>query len=118
MRPEFDYTINDENIELIQDLSDYPTLNITKTMGAILNPLFQNKECIVVGGLCTNCQYETDTSERIRWITRAYDRIDGSIVFDPDPNKSRNEWSGIEDDSGKETIISPSTKKAIDEINL
>ena len=58
----------DVDRDLKAELKDCNTLNVMKIMGAIVNPLFQNKKRMMAAGLCTELQYEHGTAELIRRI--------------------------------------------------
>ena len=109
----------DVDRDLKAELKDCNTLNVMKIMGAIVNPLFQNKKRMMAAGLCTELQYEHGTAELIRRIARAYDRIEGAVEIVNDPNRTRNEWSSSDDDNaGAISIVTLSTKKAANELDV
>lgn len=82
----------DVDRDLKAELKNCNTLNVMKIMGAIVNPLFQNKNRMMAAGLCTELQYKHGKAELIRRIARAYDRIEGAVEIVNDPNENKNEW--------------------------
>ncbi|KAL7527029.1 hypothetical protein ACHAXR_001760 [Thalassiosira sp. AJA248-18] len=91
-----------------------------KIMGAITNPLFQNKKRMVAAGLCTGLQYKAGKAELIRRVAHAFDRIDGAqeVVHVSIANRNGIRWSSSDDDGNIIAIVTQSSKKAVDELDL
>ena len=65
-----------------------------KIMAAIIHPLFQNKQCMVMSGLCTDEQYETGWEELLDRLSRYYERSENA----PQPRKKAgNKWDQFND---------------------
>eukprot|EP00956_Cyclotella_meneghiniana_P029993 scaffold74496_cov26-Cyclotella_meneghiniana.AAC.1 len=72
-------------------------------MGAIINPLFQNKKRMMGAGLCTDSQYEHGYEELMSRLVRYYDSLSkNSNVAVSAPSVAgtpvENKWSDGEDD--------------------
>jgi hypothetical protein len=80
-------------------------------MGAILNPMFQNKVRMVKSGMCTEEQYEAGKVEIMDRMERYYER---QIVVDSDSGVEEsggNEWDILLPDTGED---SPGKKAAME----
>jgi hypothetical protein len=62
----YDEVSHDISLPLTIGLRDVAELNAMKMMGALCNPLFQNKKRMVASGLCTEEQYELGKSELLK----------------------------------------------------
>ena len=79
-------------------------------MGAICNPLFQNKRHMVESGLFGDLQYDSGVIKLVDCMDSALEHLDGSnhIIVVSDHNKVKNEWEYDE----KVVFQYPSSKKA------
>ena len=97
-------------------LRDGAEFNVMKMMGALFNPLFQNKKKMLASGLCTDGQYEAGRMELLKCMCQF---IEGSsanqaiVIPSQGGNHTGNEWySGEEDD---ELFVSPYMEQAVKE---
>lgn len=92
----YDEVSPDINLPLTIGIRDVAELNVMKMMGALCNPLFQNKKRMVASGLCTDEQYESGKSELLKRMCHFIEGSSaGKTVLLPTQGgaHSGNEWS-------------------------
>ena len=106
----------DIELDLLKGLKDRQKLNIIKIMGAIVHPLFQNKQRMIASGICTDSRYETWRDELSNRMTRHYESNSYSNdVYLLDNNANyKNEWS--DDDNDDDILMSQASTKAKEEL--
>ena len=78
-------------------------------MGAVYNPLFQNKRRMVASGICTVSQYESGVIKLVDHMYLALEHLDlrKNLIVVSDNKNLKNKW----DDDTEVMFRSPSSKK-------
>ena len=112
----YDQVAVDLELPLTEGLREVAELNVMKMMGALCNPLFQNKRRMIASGLCTTEQYEAGKAELLKRMCRY---IEGSsankaiVLPSQGANHTGNEWSSGEEED--ELFVSPYMEEAVKE---
>ena len=95
---DYDDAATDFSLSLTVGLREVAELNVMKMMGALCNPLFQNKRRMLASGICTDSQYEAGKTELLKRMCRFIEGSSanrGIILPTGGGDHSGNEWSDV-----------------------
>ncbi|KAL7481645.1 hypothetical protein ACHAW6_007325 [Cyclotella cf. meneghiniana] len=75
-------------------LENKKCLSKIKILGALLNPLYQSKSCMIEGGLCTEDQYMAGKVELLDRLSHFYEGQEQEVTSAV-RHESTNEWDDI-----------------------